>query len=98
MLVLSRKKTQRIVIDGPCVIEVVRTELNRVKLGITADPSVSIQREEILGEGHDTTNTDVELGGGNDGDAGNGVCERPTSRLQRTGPNASLPEQVRQGT
>lgn len=50
MLVLSRKEGERIVIDGPCVIEVVRIGppgSGNVRLGITAGMEVTILREEL---------------------------------------------------
>ena len=48
MLVLTRKITERIVIDGPCVIEIVKVQGNRVSMGFVADKNVSIKREELL--------------------------------------------------
>ena len=53
MLVLSRKEGERIIVNGPCVIEVVRfgpTGKGNVRLGITAEKSVQILREEIADE------------------------------------------------
>jgi carbon storage regulator CsrA len=50
MLVLSRREGERIVIDGPCVIEVVRIGppgSGNVRLGITAGQEVTILREEL---------------------------------------------------
>ena len=46
-LVLSRKETQTIVVDGPVTIRVVRITGNRVKLLCEADPDVSILRGEL---------------------------------------------------
>ncbi len=48
MLVLTRKITERIVIDGPCVIEIVKVQGNRVSMGFVAEKHVSIKREELL--------------------------------------------------
>lgn len=45
-LVLDRKPGQRIVTDGPAVIEVSRIHGGRVKLAVEADASVRIDREE----------------------------------------------------
>ncbi len=50
MLVLSRKKDEEIVLktsDGDITIKVTRTG-NKVALGFTAPPSVSIVRAELL--------------------------------------------------
>lgn len=48
MLVLSRKETETIVVDGPCVIHVLRPRGNRTRLGIQADEGVQILRGEII--------------------------------------------------
>ncbi len=48
MLVLTRKTNESIVIDGPCVITVVEMRRNNVKIGIEADMSVNIVRNEIV--------------------------------------------------
>jgi carbon storage regulator len=50
MLVLSRKKNERIVIAGEIVITLVGIEGNRVRIGISAPPDVSILREELVGQ------------------------------------------------
>ena len=53
MLVLSRKEGERIIVNGPCVIEVVRIGppgKGNVRLGITAEKNVPILREEIADE------------------------------------------------
>ena len=47
MLVLTRKTDEEIVIDGDVRISIVEIRGNRVKLGVTAPKSVSIQRQEI---------------------------------------------------
>lgn len=47
MLVLSRKKNQKIVIDGNIFITVVEVRGDRVRLGIEAPPEVLIRREEL---------------------------------------------------
>lgn len=47
MLVLSRKPGEKIYVDGPCVIELLETKGSRSRIGITAEPSVVIEREEV---------------------------------------------------
>lgn len=51
MLVLSRRRSEQIVVDGPCVITVIEIGAgrtgNKVRLGFTADPSVRIDRREV---------------------------------------------------
>lgn len=50
MLVLSRTVSERIVIDGPAIIEVVRLSGNRVSLGFIAPESTNIKRWELIGD------------------------------------------------
>jgi len=47
MLVLSRKKSERIVIDGNIIITVVDVRGDKVRLGIQAPREVSIHRSEV---------------------------------------------------
>jgi carbon storage regulator len=48
MLVLSRKKEERIIIgDGEIVITVVDIRGDKVRLGIDASPDIKINREEV---------------------------------------------------
>lgn len=47
MLVLARKKNQRIMIGDDIIVEVVEIKGDRVRLGITADKTKSIHREEV---------------------------------------------------
>lgn len=47
MLVLSRKIGTRIVVDGPAVIEIVEIRGDKVRLGVTAPNTTTIDREEI---------------------------------------------------
>lgn len=47
MLVLGRRLGETLVIDGPCVIEVVRFAPGSVRLGITAGKEVAIKRGEL---------------------------------------------------
>ena len=48
MLILDRRESESIVIDGPARITIVRTTDNRVKIGIDADRTVKILRAELL--------------------------------------------------
>ncbi|QBD81450.1 carbon storage regulator [Ktedonosporobacter rubrisoli] len=48
MLVLRRKVGESIVLDGVINISVLAVEGERVKIGITAPPDVTIVREELL--------------------------------------------------
>lgn len=48
MLVLSRKRDERIVIDGVIVVTILQIDNSRVRLGIEAPPEVEIHREEVL--------------------------------------------------
>ncbi len=56
MLVLSRKKSERIVIDGNIVITVVDVRGDKVRLGIEAPREVSIHRSEV----HDAIQSERE--------------------------------------
>jgi carbon storage regulator len=47
MLVLSRARGQRIVLDGNIVVTVVSLHGNRVRLGIEAPAEVDISRQEV---------------------------------------------------
>lgn len=59
MLVLSRKKYEKIVIDDRIVVSIVEIRGERVRLGIEADPSIPIHREEVWvainGDGNQST-------------------------------------------
>ncbi|MEY2724257.1 MAG: hypothetical protein RLZZ458_124 [Planctomycetota bacterium] len=48
MLVLSRKQSQSIVINGNIVVTIVEIRGDRVRIGINAPRDVSVHREEIL--------------------------------------------------
>ncbi|GMU41610.1 MAG: hypothetical protein AMXMBFR23_24760 [Chloroflexota bacterium] len=50
MLILTRKAEQGIVIDGRVVIRLLSIEGERVKIGVEAPRSISVLREELLGE------------------------------------------------
>lgn len=47
MLVLARKQSERIVINGNIVIEILRVQGGTVRIGINAPPEVSVLREEL---------------------------------------------------
>lgn len=46
-LVVSRKEAQAIIVQGPARIEVIGIDRNKVRLRITADESVGVDREEV---------------------------------------------------
>ncbi len=48
MLVLRRKVGESIILDGVINISVLAVEGERVKIGISAPPNVTIVREELL--------------------------------------------------
>ena len=48
MLVLSRKKSERIVIDGGITVVVVDVRGDKVRIGISAPKDVRVMREEII--------------------------------------------------
>ena len=47
MVVLSRKQNEAIIIGGKIRVVVAEISGDKVRLGVTADPEVSIHREEI---------------------------------------------------
>jgi len=47
MLVLSRKKDERIVIDDNIIITVIEIRGDKVRLGIEAPKEIAVHREEI---------------------------------------------------
>ncbi|WZO97378.1 carbon storage regulator [Isosphaeraceae bacterium EP7] len=53
MLVLSRKRSERILIGDDIRIIVVKLDKNQVRLGIEAPQGISIIREELLGDVED---------------------------------------------
>jgi carbon storage regulator len=64
MLVLSRKRSERIWIGENICITVVRLDRHQVRLGIDAPEDVSIVREEVLLEAsmdEDESRTEVRL-------------------------------------
>lgn len=49
MLVLSRKRGEKIVIDGPCKIIILEAKSNGAcRIGIEAEKAVQVVREELL--------------------------------------------------
>jgi carbon storage regulator len=48
MLVLSRQLGERLVIDGQIEVTVVEIRPDRVKLGVSAPPEISVHREEVF--------------------------------------------------
>ena len=48
MLVLSRKKDEKIVIDKDIEITIVDIRGDKIRVGIKAPPNVAIHREELL--------------------------------------------------
>jgi carbon storage regulator len=56
MLVLTRKEGEEVVIGDKIRLTVVAIRGNRVRLGITAPPDVSIQREELCQKAEDYGN------------------------------------------
>jgi carbon storage regulator len=59
MLVLRRKVGESIVLAGVINISVLAVEGERVKLGISAPPDVTIVREELLRPTTDSSNPDA---------------------------------------
>ena len=47
MLVLSRKKNETIIIDDQITVTIVEIRSDKVKLGIEAPPTVSVDRREV---------------------------------------------------
>lgn len=45
---LTRRESERIIIDGRITVTVVRVQGDRIRLGIEAPPEVRIMREELL--------------------------------------------------
>jgi len=52
MLVLSRKRTQRLFLGADIVVEVTEIRPGKVRLGITAPRELPIYREEVAPDGH----------------------------------------------
>ena len=52
MLVLSRKPSEEILIDGHIIVKVLRVQGNRVYLGVEAPDDVGIRRGELAADAH----------------------------------------------
>ena len=50
MLVLSRKKNEKVMLDGGITVTVVELRGDKVRLGFEAPTNVNIAREEVLGK------------------------------------------------
>lgn len=48
MLILSRAPGERIIIGDGITLTVLSIDRNRVRLGFTGDPAISIKRQEVL--------------------------------------------------
>ena len=48
MLVLSRKLSEKIVIDNDIIVTVVKIDRNQVRIGIEAPGHIPVYREELL--------------------------------------------------
>jgi carbon storage regulator len=48
MLVLSRKPDESIVISGKIVVTILSVEGERVRIGISAPPEISVVRQELI--------------------------------------------------
>jgi len=63
MLCLSRKVSERIIIDGRIAIEILAiTSGGRVRVGISAPLDIPIEREELLDRDRDTLSDPDHLG------------------------------------
>jgi carbon storage regulator len=47
MLVLTRKVSEKLVIDGGITVEIIAIKGNRVSIGVSAPPGVRVDREEV---------------------------------------------------
>lgn len=47
MLMLSRKRREKLILDGRIVVTVISVRGNTVQLGIEAPPEVPVHREEV---------------------------------------------------
>ena len=54
MLILTRKPGERIVVDGPCEVVVLRSSEQRVKIGVIAHSDVAVARGELLDKDKET--------------------------------------------
>jgi carbon storage regulator len=61
MLVLTRKPTESIVIDGSIRITILGVRGNQVRIGIEAPSEVTVHREEVSRRREQFANWDAEL-------------------------------------
>jgi carbon storage regulator len=61
MLVLVRKVGERIVIDENIEVTVIKLHGNRVRLGVTAPPDVSVRRVEVFNRADDAISGSVSI-------------------------------------
>jgi carbon storage regulator len=47
MLVLNRMVGERIIIDGNIVVQIIDRRGDKIRIGITAPPDVTVHREEV---------------------------------------------------
>ncbi len=59
MLVLSRKKNERIVINNDITVTVVEIRGDKVRLGIVAPKEVPVHRQEVFDAIHGKSGTDT---------------------------------------
>ena len=63
MLVLSRKIGESIIIDGGITVTVVAVNGNKVRIGISAPPDVTVDREEVHARRQEFADVELELVG-----------------------------------
>ena len=63
MLVLSRKIGESIIIDGGITVTVVAVNGNKVRIGISAPPDVTVDREEVHARRQEFGDVELELVG-----------------------------------
>ena len=63
MLVLSRKIGESIIIDGDITVTVVAVNGNKVRIGISAPPDVTVDREEMHVRRQEFADVELELVG-----------------------------------
>jgi carbon storage regulator len=62
MLVLSRKVSERIVINENIVVTVVKIDRNQVRIGIEAPGEIPVYREELLPKGRQRAEEELMVG------------------------------------
>ena len=63
MLVLSRKIGESIIIDGGITVTVFAVNGNKVRIGISAPPDVTVDREEVHVRRQEFADVELELVG-----------------------------------